>query len=78
MALILAHCLPDILKTRGLNIAPSLIVDDVVRLQKAATTSNDGLRLIGRRHIRDMNSWLHNINQYVRVKKPLHSDRQPR
>ena len=62
--------LPDILQTKDkrLNIAPPLIIDDVSRLQKAAATANDGLRLIGRRHIRDMNSWLHNINQYVRGK----------
>ena len=27
------------------------------------------LVMIGRRHIRDMNSWLHNIHQYVRGKE---------
>lgn len=62
--------LPDLLQTKNkrLDIAPALIVDDVARLLKAKETANNGLRLIGRRHIRDMNSWLHNINQYVRGK----------
>lgn len=62
--------LPDILQTENkrLNIAPAMIVEDVSRLLKAKATANSGLRLIGRRHIRDMNSWLHNINQYVRGK----------
>lgn len=62
--------LPDILQTENkrLNIAPAMIVDDVKRLLKAKETASSGLRLIGRRHIRDMNSWLHNINQYVRGK----------
>ncbi len=62
--------LPDLLQTKDkrLNIAPPLIVDDIQRLLAARETAAEGLRLIGRRHIRDMNSWLHNINQYVRGK----------
>ncbi|MBB3047622.1 anaerobic selenocysteine-containing dehydrogenase [Litorivivens lipolytica] len=62
--------LPDLLQTpdKRLNIAPALITDDVERLTAAMQTANSGFRLIGRRHIRDMNSWLHNINQYVRGK----------
>lgn len=62
--------LPDLLQTENqrLNIAPPLIVDDVQRLLAARDSAGEGLRLIGRRHIRDMNSWLHNIKQYVRGK----------
>lgn len=62
--------LPALLQTENqrLNIAPPLIVGDVQRLLAARDSAGDGLRLIGRRHIRDMNSWLHNIKQYVRGK----------
>ena len=48
---------------------PTLITDDLARLQTALEAGpGDELLLIGRRHIRDMNSWLHNLNNYARGK----------
>lgn len=66
----LSSRLPGALQTpqKRINLVPDLIAEDVSRLRSAMTEANKGLRLIGRRHIRDMNSWLHNINQYVRGK----------
>lgn len=62
--------LPGILRTKDqrLNIIHDLIVSDIPRLEKALDQKAEGMLLIGRRHIRDMNSWLHNIDQYVRGK----------
>lgn len=63
--------LPELLATgnKRINIAPDLIVADLARLHAALDKGPaDGLLLIGRRHIRDMNSWLHNLTQYARGK----------
>lgn len=61
--------LPGILRTEGqrLNLIHDLITDDIVRLhQSLLQEPNDKLLMIGRRHIRDMNSWLHNLPHYSR------------
>ena len=63
--------LPDLLatKNRRINIAPDIITADLTRLQAALDKGpGDHMLLIGRRHIRDMNSWLHNLNHYARGK----------
>lgn len=65
--------LPAALATPGkrLDLAPQLILDDVrQRLLPALQEVRDDrtLLLIGRRHVRDMNSWLHNLHQYARGK----------
>jgi anaerobic selenocysteine-containing dehydrogenase len=63
--------LPELLATgnKRINIAPDLIVADLTRLQGALDEgTGDALLLIGRRHIRDMNSWLHNLTNYARGK----------
>lgn len=65
--------LPAALATPGkrLALAPQLILDDVrQRLLPALQEARDDstLLLIGRRHVRDMNSWLHNLHQYARGK----------
>lgn len=63
--------LPDMLKTAGqrIRLVHPLIAEDVGRmLAEPQQLATGEFLLIGRRNIRDMNSWLHNINQYVRGK----------
>ena len=63
--------LPDLLATKNkrIDIVPKVIADDLPRLQAALEEGpGSDLLLIGRRHIRDMNSWLHNLNNYARGK----------
>ncbi|MFP2958641.1 molybdopterin-dependent oxidoreductase [Myxococcus sp. 1LA] len=65
----LQPCLPQRLQTkdRRIHLAPELLVADVRRLREAfsrdaASTPGSGeLLLIGRRHLRDNNSWMHNV-----------------
>jgi len=57
--------LPEILRTEGkrLNLVHPILVEDVARLRRALAEprANPGqLLLIGRRQLRNMNSWLHN------------------
>ena len=64
--------LPGLLRTEGqrIDLAPKLLCDDEPRLAASVEQVNPDMPLlmIGRRNIRDMNSWLHNISQYVRGK----------
>ncbi|MFF5362427.1 molybdopterin oxidoreductase family protein [Streptomyces scabiei] len=55
--------LPQPLKTVSgrIELLPGPIVDDLPRLRTALRERPDGLVLIGRRHLRSNNSWLHNI-----------------
>ncbi|MCC9708585.1 molybdopterin oxidoreductase family protein [Streptomyces sp. MNU76] len=55
--------LPRPLKTVSgkVELLPRPIVDDLPRLRTALRERPDGLVLIGRRHLRSNNSWLHNI-----------------
>jgi anaerobic selenocysteine-containing dehydrogenase len=61
----LAPRLPELLGTPSgaVELAPELVVDDVARLREclAAEAPNGGLLLIGRRHVRSNNSWMHNV-----------------
>src|SRR3954451_15303330 len=64
--------LPDRLMTRDkrIDLAPAVITEDVGRLRSAmaelAGTPTGGLVLIGRRHQRDCNSWMHNTERLTR------------
>jgi anaerobic selenocysteine-containing dehydrogenase len=65
--------LPDALRTPSgkVELAPPELVADVPRLQAALadaadTAAGDGLVLIGRRHLRSNNSWMHNLPLLVR------------
>jgi anaerobic selenocysteine-containing dehydrogenase len=72
--------LPGRLQTedRRIHLAPTLVADDLVRLRAAFPAfssdpalaafegSRDDLLLIGRRHQRDCNSWMHNIERLTR------------
>lgn len=56
--------LPDALRTTSgmVELAPAELVADVARLEAFADGAADrGLLLIGRRHLKSNNSWMHNI-----------------
>jgi anaerobic selenocysteine-containing dehydrogenase len=56
--------LPDALRTASgmIELAPDPLVADVERLRAALARPHDGeLVLIGRRHLRSNNSWMHNL-----------------
>jgi len=57
--------LPEILRTadRRIQLAPELLVEDVERLRDSMPEQgrSNGMVLIGRRQMRNMNSWLHNL-----------------
>ncbi|OAH15862.1 molybdopterin oxidoreductase family protein [Streptomyces jeddahensis] len=55
--------LPGPLKTRSgrIELLPAPIADDLPRLKKSLAERPAGLVLVGRRHLRSNNSWLHNI-----------------
>ncbi|CAN5619878.1 molybdopterin oxidoreductase family protein [soil metagenome] len=57
----LEPCLPERLMTRSKRVqaAPQTVLDDLARLD-AVPMTEDGLLLVGRRHQRDNNSWMHN------------------
>jgi anaerobic selenocysteine-containing dehydrogenase len=48
----------------AIELAPELAVADVARLRDAleARPRTDGLVLVGRRHLRSNNSWMHNVH----------------
>jgi hypothetical protein len=54
--------IPEILRTPSgmVELAPETILADVPRLL-ASLDSEDGFLLIGRRHLRSNNSWMHNL-----------------
>ncbi|BBZ57256.1 molybdopterin-dependent oxidoreductase [Mycolicibacterium phocaicum] len=55
--------IPEVLRTPSgrIELAPEPIVADVARLQEALSRSAGGFLLIGRRHLRSNNSWMHNL-----------------
>ncbi len=61
------------LKTVGQRIqaAPPLFVDDLQRFAAQPLPASDQLLLIGRRHVRSNNSWMHNYHRLVKG-KPRH------
>ena len=57
-------CTPDGM----IDLAPSYIVGDAPRLRARIAESDDGLRLVSRRHLRSKNSWMHNVKVLVKGK----------
>jgi anaerobic selenocysteine-containing dehydrogenase len=55
--------LPQPLKTRSgrIELVPQPIVDDLPRLRKALEERPAALVLVGRRHLRSNNRWMHNV-----------------
>lgn len=69
----LQPCLPERLLTanKRIDIAPAILVKDIERLEKNSEIANDPefpYNLIGRRHLRDCNSWLHNSETLMKGK----------
>jgi anaerobic selenocysteine-containing dehydrogenase len=64
--------LPEVLRTPSgmVELAPEPILADVPRLLESLgrTRDPDAFVLIGRRHVRSNNSWMHNINVLVKGK----------
>ena len=60
--------LPALLSTRSgqLELAPEPILDEIARLLAEPEPDTTGFLLIGRRHLRSNNSWMHNIDGLVR------------
>jgi anaerobic selenocysteine-containing dehydrogenase len=60
--------LPDALRTESglIELAPAPVVADVPRLEAALDEIGNGLLLVGRRHLRSNNSWMHNLPLLVR------------
>ncbi|MFI0240760.1 molybdopterin oxidoreductase family protein [Streptomyces sp. NPDC016845] len=59
--------LPGLLRTRSgrVELLPRPIADDLPRLRRALADEDHGLVLVGRRHLRSNNSWMHNIPALV-------------
>jgi anaerobic selenocysteine-containing dehydrogenase len=60
----LAPRLPEVLSTASgkVDLAPEAVLSDLPRLRAAAAEPvSDGIVLIGRRHLRSNNSWMHNV-----------------
>ncbi|WP_203335346.1 molybdopterin-dependent oxidoreductase [Nocardioides limicola] len=60
--------LPDrlVTKDKTVHAAPPLLLEEVARLDAEPAPDPDELLLIGRRHLQDCNSWLHNADRLVR------------
>ena len=65
--------LPEVLRTPSgkIELAPPQLIEDLRRLWEMLTmkVSSDDLTLIGRRHLRSNNSWMHNIEVLVKGKE---------
>ncbi|HEY0404769.1 MAG TPA: molybdopterin-dependent oxidoreductase, partial [Pyrinomonadaceae bacterium] len=68
----LKECLPHRLLTENkrINLAPACLIKDLDRLKTEESTASEDFPfiLIGRRHVRDNNSWLHNSARLVKGK----------
>ncbi|MCB1022986.1 MAG: molybdopterin oxidoreductase family protein, partial [Acidobacteria bacterium] len=64
----LKPCLPERLFTENkrIDLAPKLLVQDLKRLRREEKPGPSQFALIGRRHLRDNNSWLHNSELLVK------------
>jgi anaerobic selenocysteine-containing dehydrogenase len=66
----LKACLPDRLLTKNkrIELAPASLIQDLERLKTEDSTASEDYPfiLIGRRHLRDNNSWLHNSERLVK------------
>jgi anaerobic selenocysteine-containing dehydrogenase len=60
--------LPGVLETPSgkIDLAPSLIMEDLPRLRARLAEPAPAMVLIGRRHLRSNNSWCHNIEPLVK------------
>lgn len=58
--------LPGLLRTKGrrIDLAPDYLLEDLERLRTRMKKPVRGLQLVGRRQLRNMNSWLHNVEVF--------------
>ncbi|MCO7596807.1 MULTISPECIES: molybdopterin oxidoreductase family protein [Pseudomonas] len=57
--------------SQAIEAAPAALLDDLQRLARQRPPAPDQLLLIGRRHVRSNNSWMHNFHRLVKG-KPRH------
>lgn len=57
--------------SKAIEAAPQVLLDDLQRLARQAPPAPNELLLIGRRHVRSNNSWMHNFHRLVKG-KPRH------
>ena len=62
--------LPEVLDTESgcVELTPQAIVEDLGRLAHSLDRNGDGMVLVGRRHVRSNNSWMHNIDVLMKGK----------
>ena len=62
--------IPEVLRTSSatVELCSEPIVADVERLRAGLDARGDGLVLVGRRHLRSNNSWMHNVEVLVKGK----------
>jgi anaerobic selenocysteine-containing dehydrogenase len=60
--------LPGRLSTpaKKLQLAPAIYINDLARLDRSVAATRDALVMIGRRHLRSNNSWMHNSERLVK------------
>jgi anaerobic selenocysteine-containing dehydrogenase len=51
---------------KKLQLAPAIYINDLARLDRAVASPQASLVLIGRRHLRSNNSWMHNSERLVK------------
>ena len=58
-----ANRLPEVMPFERIELCPEYVTNDLARLERgfAERTGDDRLVLVGRRQVRNMNSWLHNL-----------------
>jgi anaerobic selenocysteine-containing dehydrogenase len=63
--------IPEVLRTPSgrIELCPRLIASDVPRVADALAAEPDDLLLVGRRHLRSNNSWMHNVPALVKGKE---------
>ena len=61
---------PERLQTPGQRIQLAIreVLEDIQRFKREASTPDEDYRLIGRRHVRDNNSWMHNHHRLMKGK----------
>jgi anaerobic selenocysteine-containing dehydrogenase len=66
----LQPCLPGRLQTaeKTIDLADDFYLDDLTRVATHLQQNTKGLLLIGRRHVRSNNSWMHNSHRLVKGK----------
>jgi anaerobic selenocysteine-containing dehydrogenase len=62
--------IPEVLRTPSgkIELAPAELIADLPRLRASLGADPDAMLLVGRRHLRSNNSWMHNIRVLVKGK----------